>query len=189
MIKPKIITAQNAVGADKAVQELQIILATTVLNDSPIFDGGLLFGLAEGPTPRILWKGQDFFSLEPNDNYPIIAFFYESDPRSQISDTYNEYNFNLIVWFNQDKFFPHVRYRVKEFIINRIQQAFDNDTFRVYTQKNNIYRDFKLTNDNFITEKFDGFRISFKYKKEYECVIPSKMIEFEESEFYEIEFY
>lgn len=188
MIKPKIITAQNPVGADAAVLEIQKLIAATTLNGSPIFDNGLLFGLAEGPTPRILWKGEDFFSLEPNDNYPIIAFFYESDPRNQVSDTYNEYNFNLIVWFNQDKFFPYVRYRVKEFIINRIQQALDNDTLKVFTQKNNIYRDFKLENEKFITEKFDGFRMSFKYEKEYECVIPA-MIEFEESEFYEIEFY
>lgn len=174
MIRPEIITPLNPVGVDAAIREMQISLADLTLNDELVFEGGLLFGLIEGQRePKIMWKGEDFFSVAPDDNFPIMAFFYESDPRSQVSETYNEYNLNLVVWFNQNRFFPNVRHRVKEFIINRIQQDLDNETLKVYTHKDNIFKDFKLKNENFITDKFDAFRMSFKYQREFECINPT----------------
>ena len=137
-------------------------------NQKPWFSE--LFGLSEknekDDLPVLRYNDKDYFSLQPDQDFKSIAFYYENAARTPLDDAliYGA-DLSLVVWFHREKF--DVDFNVKEHFLNAILQYFYNarnqeiNVGSVFTNKADVFSNYTLTGFQPLDLPFGGFRITF----------------------------
>lgn len=186
-VKPIFISPTNPVGLDKIVAALQSVIAEAFyMNEDDVgefyFDEGLLLPLAlkdeQDERPIIYWKEDDYYPSEPDDNYRIKSFFYQEDSSGFESMNSIQYNLNLVVWFNQDKYARNKSYQIKEFLITELEglvrnylRMEDKTSIEVFRELDAVFSNYKLTPEQKTKIKYpyQAFRIRFNISADLDC--------------------
>lgn len=176
MSEPVIIQPSQLYSIDRAILEMQDKLSTAEYQDSSgtqrfFFEKGIIIPCVEkdkSGIPKVYQGKDEYYSLEPNDRFSSLAFFYEDDPRPSPKIGFWNLNMNLVVWYNQDQFGKY-DYRIKNAFINEIYtKLFNNSTRNIDRSSVEVYRDdpysdFILpeTERDHMDSPYDGFRFKF----------------------------
>lgn len=192
-VKPVFISPLNPVGLDKIVAALQGVIAQSFyMNDADVgefyFDEGLLLPLAlkdeQNESPIVYWKEDDYYPALPNDNYRITSFFYQEDSSGFESMNSIQYNLNLVVWFNQDKYVRNKSYQIKEFLITELEglvrnylRMEDKTSIEVFRELDAVFSNYKLTPEQKTIMKYpyQAFRIRFSVSADLDCGDAAKL--------------
>ena len=128
-----------------------------------------LFGLSEknpkDDVPVIQYNDKNFFSVQPDQDFKSIAFYYENNARAS-TDELNGYeaDLSLVVWFNRNKY--DVDFNVKEHFINAVLNYFANnrqtiEVNSIFANKADVFSNYTITAFQPLDIPFGGFRITF----------------------------
>lgn len=188
------------IGIDKVVERLKGVLYPIQfqyrnedcnIESVDLFDANSIFGIAEYDErtgePIQYYDAEEFLNLASDDRMRIKAFVYEHDYR-KLDSGKAFYQISLVVWFNHYLLVPNAKpqRRLREFLLHYILQALKNDLqfsynergFEIYTDKRNIYRDFKIDfTKPLMKHPYDGFRIKFSYIDNDDCGFEDLLID------------
>lgn len=185
-VKPVIITPSNPVGLDKVVAEItQKLLSITYVdkaaNTLNYFDSSLLLPVAQldekTEKPVVYWKGKEYFSSAPNDNYRSVTYFYQEDPNDGVSYNESTFNLNLVHWYNQDKLGRNLNYSIREAIILAFKKEIiaylrteNMSSLTTFRETDKVFEKHTFSSDKTLMKyPYDAFRMSFEVTIENEC--------------------
>jgi hypothetical protein len=166
----------NAIGRTKIINDIIVKMeASNTFTDSDANDVNWVeryYGLArinevDGKRfPTILdYQGDDYQTLQPNDNYRSMAFFYDEGIGDYIESKTISYNFNMIVWYNKD-LLDNSGHEILDNIIRSTQGVLNKcraTLNRVYINREDVFSQFSANyfDERFMHSPFNAFRINF----------------------------
>jgi hypothetical protein len=179
---PQAPTLPHAVGLDKEIQRLQLLLASQLSWLQVSYGKAYRATRREAGNPKgklltypeVYAGGREYRDVLPNDNVQAQSFFFPTGPatnpdRQPLLHTLSlAQPVDLLVWANLEKVDPTKHYRYEAELLTDVLRVLSADgqalVTRVFTTPEDVFRGFalELVPEKVLRAPYAGFRISLE---------------------------
>ena len=120
----------------------------------------------DGKRFPVVMDNNEYTTVQPNDHYKSIAFFYDEGNGQYVSGGKRlQHNFNLIVWYNRDCI-TNTDYTIIDHLVRdaaTIIQKQSYEVLEVFYSRDDVFTQFNIDvfENRVMTAPFNAFRLRF----------------------------